>query len=405
MVKRRLAFDLAELQKRIHLLEGFARIYDAVDETIKIIRRSEGKQDAAEKLMKRFDLDEDQVDAILELKLYRLARLEILVIQKELTDKQKEARRLASLLKSESRLWDLVKSELSEVRERYADKRRTKIGVAEEVEYSAEAFIVDEDANVVLTRDGWLKRVRELKDPQATRVREGDEVAAVLAGSTKESLVFFTNYGSAYVCRVNDVPPSTGYGDPIQKLFKFDDGERVVAALSLDARIRPREENLLAVTTRGMGFRFALAGHTEVSTRTGRKFARPGEGDDIVGVKPAKDDSIVIIASARSQVLKCRAAEFNLLSGPGKGVTAMKLESGDRVLAFTVDETLVAETSKGKRVEIQPNAHSLQSRGGKGQAEARRDGFAKVIPAPPVVPQLNPTPPSLTLDGGDSTDP
>jgi DNA gyrase subunit A len=398
VVKRRLEFDLAELQKRIHLLEGFAKIYDAVDETIRIIRRSEGKQDAAQKLMKRFELDEEQVDAILELKLYRLARLEILVIQKELGDKQKEARRIASLLKSQSKLWDVVKDELVELRGRFADKRRTRIGVVDDVEYSEEAFIVEEDANVVLTRDGWLKRVRELKDPQATRLREGDEVAVVLAGSTKEGIVFFTNYGSAYVCRVNDVPPSTGYGDPIQKLFKFDDGERVVAALSLDPRIRPREENLLAITAKGSGFRFALAGHVEVSTRTGRKFARPAEGDDVVGVRPAAEDSIVILATAASQVLKCRAGEFNILSGAGKGVAAMKLEASDRIIAFTVDEPLVAETGKGKRVEIQPNAHSLQSRGGKGQAEARRDGFAKVIPPPPAVPQLNPTPPGS--DGG-----
>src|SRR5439155_14062176 len=120
----------------------------------------------------------------------------------------------------------------------------------------------------------------------------------VLAGRTREAVVFFSNYGSAYVARINDIPPSTGYGDPIQKLFKFDDGERVVGALSLDPRLRPKQENLLAVTQGGFGLRFALAGHTEPSTRAGRKYAKPAEGDEIIGISPASDESIVIVASS-----------------------------------------------------------------------------------------------------------
>ena len=92
-----------------------------------------------------------------------------------------------------------------------------------------------------MTVDGWLKRQREMKDPKPTRLREGDEVLAVLQGSTKELGVLFSNHGAAYVLRLNDVPPSTGYGEPVQKLFKFGDGERVVAALSLDPRVtRPK---------------------------------------------------------------------------------------------------------------------------------------------------------------------
>ena len=389
-VTRRLEFQLGELTTRIHLLEGFAKIYDAVDETIRIIRKSEGKQDAADKLMKRFDLDAEQVDAILELKLYRLARLEILVIQQELGQKQKEAKRISTLLKSQPKLWDVVRDELGQIRLAYADKRRTRVGGAEELEFDPEAYIVEEDANVVVTRDGWLKRVRELKDIGTTRVREGDEVAAVLGGSTREAVVFFTNRGSAYVCRINDIPPSAGYGDPIQKLFKFDDGERVVGALSLDARLKPKQENLLAITAQGVGLRFALAPHAEISTRTGRKYAKLGEGDEVVGVKPAGDDAIVIVVAASSHTIKFRAGEVNLLQGPGKGVTAIKLDDKDRVLGFGVDETVVVETGKAKRLEFAPNAHSVHGRGGKGQAEAKRDGFAKFIPAAPTIPQLNP---------------
>src|SRR5262249_5967710 len=158
----------------------------------------------AQKLSKRFDLDDEQVDAVLELKLYKLARLEIDAIRQELIAKQKEARRIEGILKSEPRRWEIVKNELVKVREENDDKRRSRIGGGgDEPEFDEEAYIVAEDANVVLTRDGWVKRVRELKDPSQTRTREGDEVVAVLAGSTKENVVFFSNFGSAYVIRTN----------------------------------------------------------------------------------------------------------------------------------------------------------------------------------------------------------
>ena len=387
-VQRRVAFDLGELQGRIHVLQGFARIYDVVDETIKIIRASEGKADAARKMMTRFKLDAEQVDAILELKLYRLAKLEILVIQEELAQKQAEAARLQKILSQDANLWQVVRDELVPLRKAYADKRRTKIGLADEVEYIAEAYVVHEDAHIVLTSDGWLKRVRELKDVKTTRVREGDEVAVVLGGSTKECLAFFTNTGSCYVCRVKDVAPSTGYGEPVQKLFKFADGERIVAALSLDPRWKPAADELLAVTAFGYGLRFSLAVHAEPSTRAGRLYARPQDGDEVIGVKPAAAQAIVVVASRASYVLQCRAEDVNLLAGPGRGVTLIKLEDDDSVLDFAVDTPMLVETGKGKVVELAPSVRSLARRGGKGRAEAKRDGFARVVAVTPVIPAL-----------------
>ena len=240
VVRRRLAHALAELNKRIHVLEGFAKVYDALDEILVMIRKSDGKADAKGKLVERFGLDEDQAEAILELKLYRLAKLEIQLIREELAQRQKDQRMLDSLLKSDEKRWELLRRELSELREKYGDKRRTRIGVlAEEPAFDPAAFIAQEDCMVVLTRDGWVKRVGHLKDISSTRVREGDEVMTVLGGSTKELVVLFSSRGSAYVCRALDIPASTGYGEPVQKLFKLDDGEVVVSALSLDPRVRP----------------------------------------------------------------------------------------------------------------------------------------------------------------------
>ena len=238
VVTKRLEHELAALKKRIHILEGFEKVFDALDEIIRIIRKSDGKADAAEKIMKRFELDAEQTDAILELKIYRLARLEILIIRNELEEKRKRARQIGALLKDEESRWKLVRTELEEISSKYGDKRRTAIASdTGEPEYSADDFIVEEDNVVIVSRDGWVKRQKEVKDLSTTRLREGDAVLAAFAGSTRATCVFFTNFGVAYTCRIIDVPASTGYGEPIQRLFKLKDGEKVVAAMSLDPRV------------------------------------------------------------------------------------------------------------------------------------------------------------------------
>ena len=197
VVTRRLEHELAALKKRIHILEGFEKVFDALDEIIRIIRKSDGKADAAEKIMKRFELDAEQTDAILELKIYRLARLEILVIRNELEEKRKRARQIGALLKDEDEPLEAgARASSRTIQKTYgdakADTRRTRIEAVEEVEYSADDFIVEEDNVVIVSRDGWVKRQKEVKDLSTTRLREGDAVLAVLAGSTRATCVFFT---------------------------------------------------------------------------------------------------------------------------------------------------------------------------------------------------------------------
>src|SRR2546427_77249 len=126
VVTRRFQFDLQEVQKRLHILEGFEKGYDALDEMIKIIRKSDGKEDAAEKMMKRFELDEIQTDAILDMRLYKLARLEILVVQKEAKEKRAEQKELKALLASDKARWGVVKEEIQDIAKQYGDKRRTR---------------------------------------------------------------------------------------------------------------------------------------------------------------------------------------------------------------------------------------------------------------------------------------
>src|SRR5690349_8858236 len=350
VVTNRLEHELESLQKRIHVLEGFEKVFDALDEIIRIIRRSDGKADSADKIMKRFELDDQQADAILELKLYRLARLEILVIQNELGEKRKRARQITGLLKDEDARKGLVRDEIEEIRKKYGDKRRTLIEAADEVAYTADDFIVEEDNVVIVSRDGWVKRQKEVRDLSTTRLREGDSVLAALIGSTRASAVFFTNLGAAYTTRIVDVPASTGYGEPIQKLFKLRDGERVIAAFSLDPRVageisapppkRATDEppippvQALAVTSDGYSLRFSLDGFVEPSTRAGRRFAKPSQGVEVVGVSVVTGKEIVIAATQEARAMICRADEISFLSGPGKGVILIKLGEADRVLGF-----------------------------------------------------------------------
>ena len=402
VVTRRLEHELEALKKRIHILEGFEKVFDALDEIIRIVRKSDGKADAAQQIIKRFSLDAEQTDAILELKIYRLARLEILIIRKEADEKRKRARQIGALLKNEESRWGLVREEIEQIQKQYGDARRTTIASDEgEAEYTAEDFIVEEDNVVIVSRDGWVKRQKEVKDIATTRLREGDQVLAALAGSTRATAVFFSNVGVAYSARIADIPASTGYGEPIQRLFKLRDGERILAALSLDPRvageIRPKKEgaepavHAVAVSSDGYSLRFSLEPFVEPSTRAGRRYARPGEGAEFVGVARATGSEVLIVATREARALLTKAEEVNFLSGPGRGVILIKLASkDDRVLGFIAStgdrDLMTVETSRGAEQTISTAKYEVTGRGGKGRELLQRGQFTRVVWAPPEAP-------------------
>lgn len=414
VVTRRLEHELAALEKRIHILEGFVTVFDALDEIIAIIRKSDGKADAAEKIIARFDLDAEQTDAILELKLYRLAKLEILVIQEELDEKNKRANEIRKLLEEgegdpEKALgrWKIVREEIESIRDSYGklpeQKRKSIIEAPEdEPEFSAEDFIVAEDNDVLVTADGWVKRQKEIKDPSTTRLREGDRVLACESASTRATMVFFSNFGTAYTSRVIDLPATTGYGEPIQKLFKFKDGERIVAAYSLDPRavgeITTEDEDYcppthaLAATSDGYALRFGLDAFVEPSTRTGRRFARPKKGEMVVGIEKVHGGETVIAVSKAARALLCDVEEINYLAGPGKGVVLVKLGTDDQLLGFKVStgdrDLLTVETTRGGTQTISTAKYEISARGGKGRQILKRDGFTRIVPEAPAAPVL-----------------
>lgn len=413
VVTKRLEHELAALEKRIHLLEGFAFAFDVLDDLIVIIRKSDGKQDAAKKIYAKYGLekygngglDEEQIDAILELRLYRLARLEIQVIQDELAEKQKRAKEIRKLLAEETKdtnnsgRWTIVREEIEQLIQDYgkSDKRRTIVEAAEdEPEFSAEDFIVAEDNHVLVTTDGWIKRQKEIKDPSKSRVREGDAVLACMPGSTRATVAFFSNFGTAYTCRIIDVPATTGYGEPIQKLFKLKDGERIIAAISLDPRVLPPAEinevegseyaphiHGIAASSDGYALRFGLSPFVEPSTRNGRRYARPKKGEQMVNVEVVDGSETIIAVSKKARALLCEAAEVNYLSGPGKGVMLMKLGKEDKLLGMktAVDDrdTLTAKTSMGGEQRINTAKYKTVSRGGKGHEIIKRGSLTEIV--------------------------
>jgi DNA gyrase/topoisomerase IV subunit A len=220
-------------------------------------------------------------------------------------------------------------------------------------------------------------------------------VLAVLPGSTRASVAFFSNFGAAYTARIIDVPASTGYGEPVQKLFKLRDGEKIVAALSLDPRqtgnITAKKEgeappvHALAVTSDGYALRFSLEGFVDPSTRSGRRYARPSEGIEVVGVEKITGQETIIAATQQARAILCAADEVNYLSGPAKGVILIKLDPGqDRVLGFIASkgerDLMRVETSRGAEQTISTAKYEVTGRGGKGRELLQRGEFIRVIP-------------------------
>lgn len=395
-VRRRFQYQLLQLEKRIHILEGLCIIFDGLDRALKLIRASSGKQDAATRLMKAFPLDEVQTMAILELQLYRISKLEIDDIREELTDKQKQARRIRGILKSETRLWKVVRDELSELGDEFASRRRTGLGSSDEItEFSADTYIVRENTNVVVTRDGWVKRVGRLAKVESTRVRDGDSVLDVLPGSTVDTVVFFSSDGVAYTLTIDQIPASSGYGEPLAKHVRMSDGAAIIAALSTDSRFTPEDvtasdattaPHLLVATAAGQVMRISLSTFRPASTRTGRRYCRLRKGDRVVHVELIRDHQTMFLASENARIIHFSLDEVPVLSGPGIGVRGIRMEKNDSVLGARLlarpSDTLRVVNSNGTPLSFGQMKYNVTSRGGKGVRTSQRNGFAEIVPDP-----------------------
>ncbi len=391
-VRQRLEYQLEMLRKRIHILNGFVIIFNALDQALKIIRASSGKKDAAAKLMKKFKLDDLQTDAILELALYRISQLEIEGIRTELKEKKAEAARIEKLLKSKTQMWKLIRTELEEVAAEFGDKRRSDFGSADEItEFDPSAYIVKENTNVVVTTEGWVKRVNSLQSVSKTRVREGDSVLDVLPGSTLHSAVFFSSDGVAFTIPMDQLPVSSGYGEPLTKHAKLADGARVISAITTDPRFVEAVDDdsaewgplLLIGTRNGQTLTIPFHSFRQPSTKSGRKYCRLRPGDEVMYCELITEAETVFFAFANARVLHFSIAEIPMLTSAGKGVRGIKLDADDHVLGIVQltrpSDCLRVINTNDKELVFGQQKYQVTSRGGRGVLTSKRTGFTRVI--------------------------
>ena len=407
----KLEFERANLERRIHILLGFVKIFVDLDAAIAIIRVALDRQEAHDNLKNRFDLDDEQAKAILDLRLHALVRMEVSKIEEELAGKEKRLKQIRSILASRARIWKEVRKEIAELKKTYGDKRLTAV-VADgpELTYDKEDFVVHEDVYVVISRNGWLKRVKSY-DPSTQMLKEGDEVLAVIRSNTRDSIAFFSNFGKVYVSRVYDLDVSgKGYGDPIQTIFNFQDEEKIVTALAAEpepgtafdisfmvqpdtgsgqfdqgqltffpdlgkdaesGKRIPQESPpplCLVVTRQGMGFCFERGSLRDPSARAGRTLIRLRSGDEVINVRPVERPLLAIATSRR--VLVTPMVQVNVLAGAGRGIKLIKPDPPGVEIFFTVsqDDFLVITNKKGKEKEMAVAELPIYNRGAKGAA-------------------------------------
>lgn len=406
VVTRRMQFELEQLEKRIHILEGFERIFDALDEAIKIIRSSRNKADSNQRLRHRFQLTDVQADAVLETKLYKLSQLEIQAIREELGVKRQRAEEIRVLLGDEGSRWTMVREELAALKKEFATSRRSVLAGPDDTTYvfSEEDFIVDENAYLIVTRDGWVKRQRSYTDAENIRIRDGDAVGWILPGRTRSTVVFLTNFGKAYTIRVDEVPSTRGHGVPLQKLFKFADNERLVGVISIDRRILPKivphvEAELfpingtkppsapygyvVAFTKNGMTSRLLLDPYVEPSTKVGRRYMRPRDGDEILVACVAGGRENACLASRMGYVLIFPVQQIPVRKAGTTGVIAMRLDKDDYLLgaalATNTREGLTIETSRGRCETVRTTKFVVKKRASKGRQIIKQGRIARVL--------------------------
>jgi topoisomerase IV subunit A len=377
---RRFNYLLDNLRRRIHLLEGFEILFDDLDRAIEIIRSSRNRSEAASGLRSNFPLDEEQIDAILEMRLYKLVGIEIGRVLDELAAKRKQARDIEKDLSSPVRIWKIIDKELEEVASKGSDARRTQIVPESEavaLDYDIQTFADHEDATVILSKQGWIRRIKsEVENVSNLKFREGDSLLDVVRSNTARTVTIFTNRGKVYTVRCSDIPSSGGFGEPLGSILRLDDGEVAVALITADTSGEEFSEQIeneleedslgqevfpidqpslfvekiseessapspsllkssmgMMITKRAKGFRFALDSLREPTKRMGRKIVNLEAGDEVVAVRVA-DSEYVLVAESEGHVLMFRLDKAPVMSGPARGVILMKIRDHAEVVGM-----------------------------------------------------------------------
>lgn len=385
VVTRRTRFDLGKAEARAHILEGLRIALDNIDEIIRIIRAS--YSDAKEKLMERFSLSDVQAQAILDMRLARLQGLEREKIENEYNELLKKIAYYKSLLADEKLLMGVIKDELLEIREKYGDKRRTKITAdAEEMD---EADLIEEKQVVVtLTHLGYLKRIpadtyrtqrRGGKGITGITTRENDFVTSLIMTSTHDNLMFFTNTGKAHNIKAYEIPEATrtAKGTPAINFLNLMQRERITTVIPF--KDFSEDRYLIAVTKNGTIKKTALS-EFDTNRKTGLIAITLKDGDELVGIKQTTGSDNVIIITKNGKCICFSEDDVRPMGRIAGGVRAIKLEDDDEVVSMELvqpHEELLVVTTKGYGKRTPVEDYKIQARGGKGLLTYDKAKFKK----------------------------
>ncbi|MBI4239840.1 DNA gyrase subunit A [Candidatus Uhrbacteria bacterium] len=380
VITRRTQFDLDKAKDRAHILEGLKIALDNIDAVIKVIKASRDKDVARESLMKKFKLSERQATAILEMRLQQLANLERLKIEEELKEKKVLIKELESILASPKKILGIIKAELSHERDAHGDERKTQLVKGSVAAISQEDLIPNEPTIVMITRDGYIKRLppdtfklqaRGGKGVIGLTTKEEDTVDQLFSGMTHNDLLFFTTRGRVFQLKAYDVPVAsrTSKGQAIVNFLQLAPNEKVSVVLSLvDLK---SYKYLMMVTSQGVIKKTDIQDFANV--RRSGLIAVKLKGDDALKwVKPTTGKDDIFLVSARGQSIRFREEHVRPMGRTAAGVRGMRLKRGDVVVGMDVvgalsKETelmIVTENGFGKRSKLKE--YKTQGRGGSG---------------------------------------
>ncbi|MDR0852020.1 MAG: DNA gyrase subunit A [Clostridiales Family XIII bacterium] len=385
VITRRTIFDLAKAEARAHILEGLLIALDNIDEVIKTIRAS--YNDAKEKLMERFRLSELQAQAILDMRLARLQGLEREKIEKEYAELQRLIAYYKELLEDASKLMQVIKEELEEIKKKYGDARRTEIAAAT-AEIEEEDLIEEGQVAITLTHLGYIKRVdadvfktqrRGGRGIMGLSTRENDFVRDLIITSTHDYLMFFTNTGKVHKIKAYEIPEAqrTARGTPAINFLSLMQRERITAVMPI--REFPEDKYLIAVTKKGTIKKTSLS-EFDTNRKNGLIAIKLKDGDEMIGIKQSTGSNIVIVVTKNGKSISFEENDVRPMGRLAGGVRAIKLDADDEVVAMDLAEPheqllVVTKNGFGKRTDVED--YKVQTRGGKGVLTYDKAKFKK----------------------------
>ena len=378
VITRRTIYDLKVAKHRMHILEALITAINNIDEVIQIIKSSENTEDAKLKLEKRFNFDDEQAQAIVDMQLKRLTHLLIEDLQKEIKELQALINYLEGLLADHNKILNLIKDETRSLAEKYGDDRRTEIVASEVEQINVEDMIKDEDMVVMISRMGYIKRVPADKykkqgrggtGSNGTNLLDDDYVNQLFIGSTKEHLLFITNLGRAYWMKIHEIPESekAARGAHIKGLLQVGPDEEITTVVSL--KEFSDDLFLFMTTAQGVVKKVRSTEFQNAKTR-GIIGIKLNDNDKLISAIPTTGDCEVMLISRRGKALRITEDSVRLMGRASCGIKGMKLSEGDEIAAAVKvekDANMILLTEKGVGKRISFDLYSVHGRGTGGQ--------------------------------------